>query len=96
LQKLSAADWLYNLETQYQGPQPEKIRAMFSEIAGNYDRANQILSVGIHHLWRKAVVKLSGAVASMKVLDCATGTGDLAIEFARAVMPLGTPQQERK
>ncbi len=73
----------------YQGPQPEKIRAMFSEIAGNYDRANQILSVGIHHLWRKAVVRMSGAVAGMKVLDCATGTGDLAIEFARAVMPLG-------
>ena len=76
---------------QHEGPQPEKIRAMFSEIAENYDLANTVLSAGIHHLWRKAVVKMSGACAGMSVLDCASGTGDLAIEFARAVTPLGTP-----
>lgn len=63
----------------------EAVHAMFSDIAARYDRANAILSLGIHHLWRKATVKASGARPGMTVLDCATGTGDLAIEFASVV-----------
>ncbi len=74
---------------QTQKPQPERIRKMFSEISGNYDLANTVLSAGIHHLWRKAIVKWSGAKAGQRVLDCATGTGDLAIEFKKAVGPTG-------
>lgn len=74
-----------NPQTRVQGPEAEKIRSMFNEIAHGYDRANTILSGGIHHLWRKALVKWSGARDGQGVLDCATGTGDLAIEFKRAV-----------
>src|SRR5205823_12131960 len=48
-----------------------------------YDRANTILSGGIHHLWRRRVVRRAGVRAGDKVLDCATGTGDLAIRFAK-------------
>lgn len=74
--------------------QSEKIRSMFSKVASNYDRANSVLSMGIHHLWRKKLVHLSQAKKGMKVLDCATGTGDLAIEFKKAVgsggMVIGT------
>lgn len=66
-------------------PNPEKIRSMFSKVASNYDRANQVLSLGIHHLWRKKLVKLSDVQLGSRVLDCATGTGDLAIEFKSAV-----------
>lgn len=75
-------------ETQT-SPQPEKIRSMFSKVAKNYDRANSVLSVGIHHLWRKKLVQLSGAEKGSQVLDCATGTGDLAIEFKKTVGPQG-------
>lgn len=64
---------------------PEKIRSMFSKVAANYDKANSVLSMGIHHFWRKRLVNLSGAKTGLKVLDCATGTGDLAIEFKRTV-----------
>jgi demethylmenaquinone methyltransferase / 2-methoxy-6-polyprenyl-1,4-benzoquinol methylase len=71
-------------------PQPEKIRSMFAKVASNYDKANSVLSMGIHHLWRKKLVKLSGAKPGMKVLDCATGTGDLAIEFKQTVGPQGS------
>lgn len=70
-------------------PQPEKIRSMFSKVAGNYDRANSVLSMGIHHLWRKNLVRLSGARAGMTILDCATGTGDLALEFKKTVGSAG-------
>lgn len=66
-------------------PNPEIIRSMFSKVAANYDRANSVLSVGIHHLWRKKLVKVSGAKTGDSVLDCATGTGDLAIEFKKTV-----------
>ncbi|HVK60891.1 MAG TPA: bifunctional demethylmenaquinone methyltransferase/2-methoxy-6-polyprenyl-1,4-benzoquinol methylase UbiE [Bdellovibrionales bacterium] len=76
-------------QNDVRGPQAEKIRAMFNEIAPGYDRANNILSGGIHHLWRKSLVRLSGAKAGDRVLDCATGTGDLAIEFKLAVVPNG-------
>ncbi len=62
---------------------------MFSKVASGYDRANDILSAGIHHLWRKKLVKLSGASSGQTVLDCATGTGDLAIEFKKTVGSAG-------
>ena len=69
----------------WQGPNAEKIQSMFGSIAENYDAANNVLSAGIHHLWRKKLVRWSKAHAGQSVLDCASGTGDLAIEFARAV-----------
>lgn len=66
-------------------PDPEIIRSMFSKVASKYDRANSVLSVGIHHLWRKKLVELSAATPGNSVLDCATGTGDLAIAFKKTV-----------
>ena len=65
-------------------PDPERIRKMFASIAGRYDRANSILSGGVHHRWRRRAVERSGARRGMVVLDCATGTGDLAIAFRKA------------
>ena len=58
---------------------------MFASIAGTYDRANQVLSFGMHHRWRRVTVARSGAKPGDRVLDCATGTGDLALEFRRVV-----------
>ncbi|MBX2994290.1 MAG: bifunctional demethylmenaquinone methyltransferase/2-methoxy-6-polyprenyl-1,4-benzoquinol methylase UbiE [Bdellovibrionaceae bacterium] len=69
--------------------QADKIRSMFAKVAPSYDAGNQILSMGVHHLWRKKLVKISRAKAGEAVLDCATGTGDLAIEFKKAVGPTG-------
>jgi demethylmenaquinone methyltransferase / 2-methoxy-6-polyprenyl-1,4-benzoquinol methylase len=71
------------------GPDPGTIHEMFRAIAGRYDRANDILSLGIHHLWRRRVVRWSGVRPGDRVLDCATGTGDLAIAFRNAVGETG-------
>jgi demethylmenaquinone methyltransferase/2-methoxy-6-polyprenyl-1,4-benzoquinol methylase len=68
---------------------PERIRGMFSEIASGYDKANSVLSLGIHHLWKDKLVRESGVKPGLKVLDCATGTGDVAIRFKDAVGPSG-------
>src|SRR6266849_1517324 len=66
-------------------PDPARIQSMFASIARRYDRANTVLSGGIHHLWRRAAVPWSGVEPGDRVLDCATGTGDLAIAFRRAI-----------
>lgn len=66
-------------------PEPQKIRSMFGAVAQKYDRANTVLSGGIHHLWRKKLVQLSAAGGGDCILDCATGTGDLAIAFKKQV-----------
>ena len=63
----------------------EKVRSMFADIADDYDRVNTVLSFGVHHHWRKKTIKESGAKQGDHVLDCATGTGDLAIEFKKSV-----------
>lgn len=62
---------------------------MFADIAEDYDRTNTVLSLGIHKRWRQKAVGLSGAGPGYDVLDCATGTGDLAQAFAREVCPTG-------
>ncbi len=63
----------------------EKVRSMFADIASDYDRVNTVLSFGVHHAWRTKTIAESGVKAGDKVLDCATGTGDLAIAFKKAV-----------
>ncbi|MBI4126519.1 MAG: bifunctional demethylmenaquinone methyltransferase/2-methoxy-6-polyprenyl-1,4-benzoquinol methylase UbiE [Deltaproteobacteria bacterium] len=68
---------------------PQRIRAMFGRIAGRYDLANTALSFGIHHRWRKKLVGHAGVQSGQRVLDLATGTGDLAITFKQAVGPTG-------
>jgi demethylmenaquinone methyltransferase/2-methoxy-6-polyprenyl-1,4-benzoquinol methylase len=73
------------LTNDYKGPDPKRIREMFASISSGYDRANTVLSGGVHHLWRRRAVRYSGAKAGDRVLDCATGTGDLAIAFRKAV-----------
>jgi demethylmenaquinone methyltransferase/2-methoxy-6-polyprenyl-1,4-benzoquinol methylase len=71
--------------TNYTGPDPHKIRSMFAAISSRYDRTNTVLSGGVHHLWRKRAVRAASVQPGSSVLDCATGTGDLAIAFKKAV-----------
>jgi demethylmenaquinone methyltransferase/2-methoxy-6-polyprenyl-1,4-benzoquinol methylase len=71
--------------SHYAGPDPQRIRSMFASISSRYDRANTVLSAGVHFRWRAQAVRWSGVRDGEAVLDCATGTGDLAIAFAKAV-----------
>jgi demethylmenaquinone methyltransferase/2-methoxy-6-polyprenyl-1,4-benzoquinol methylase len=81
-----------NTDTQNKptGPQPEFVKDIFSSIAGTYDKANDVITMGLARDWRKKLVSWSGAKAGQKVLDCATGTGDLALDFKRVVGPTGS------
>ncbi len=59
---------------------------MFDKVAGRYDFLNHFLSVGIDYYWRKVTIKRLGRIQPKKILDVATGTGDLAIA-ARKLNP---------
>ena len=66
-----------------------EVRAMFDRIAGVYDLLNTVMTAGLHHRWRARAVDLARVGPGSRVLDVATGTGDLAIELARRVSPAG-------
>ena len=60
----------------------ERIRAMFGSIAPRYDLLNRLLSLGIDRRWRRFAVGQIGLTGAGRVLDVATGTGDVALEIA--------------
>ena len=62
---------------------------MFDRIAGVYDLMNTAMTAGLHHRWRARAVDLALVGPGCRVLDVATGTGDLAIELASRVAPGG-------
>ncbi len=62
----------------------ERVRDMFAQIAPRYDAMNHILSMGIDIRWRKRVVRMLRLDSARPVLDCCTGTGDLALMLAKA------------
>lgn len=59
-------------------PKAEFIKTMFDDISGRYDILNDILSFGTHRLWKNKLAKLATLRNGSQVLDCATGTGDIA------------------
>jgi demethylmenaquinone methyltransferase/2-methoxy-6-polyprenyl-1,4-benzoquinol methylase len=71
------------------GPDPAAVKATFSSIAPRYDLANPLLSGGIDFCWRKKLVSIAGQEPCSRVLDLATGSGDVAFAL-RKKLPAGT------
>ena len=61
----------------------EQVEQMFDTISGNYDGLNRVISLGIDQKWRRKVVRLIAKKTPKTILDIATGTGDLAVQFAK-------------
>jgi demethylmenaquinone methyltransferase/2-methoxy-6-polyprenyl-1,4-benzoquinol methylase len=59
----------------------EKVKNMFANISGKYDILNDILSFGTHRSWKTKFVKMTNPDGNSKILDIATGTGDIAFKF---------------
>jgi demethylmenaquinone methyltransferase / 2-methoxy-6-polyprenyl-1,4-benzoquinol methylase len=66
-----------------------QVRSMFDGIAGVYDLLNTAMTAGLHHRWRARAADLARVGPGDRVLDVATGTGDLALELAGRVVPGG-------
>ena len=69
--------------------EPGQVRAMFDRIAGVYDLMNGVMTAGLHHRWRARAIELAAVGPGDRVLDVATGTGDLAAAALAAVGPSG-------
>ncbi|MCB9025852.1 MAG: ubiquinone/menaquinone biosynthesis methyltransferase [Bdellovibrionaceae bacterium] len=64
---------------------PAEIKNLFANISNTYDLANDVITFGKAHSWRKKLVQWSEASRGNDVLDCASGTSDLALEFKKVV-----------
>lgn len=63
---------------------PDRVARMFTEISPRYDLLNRVLSFGLDGPWRRQAVRMARPAGARRILDLATGTGDLAFAFARA------------
>ena len=66
-----------------------KVRSVFSSVASSYDVMNDLMSFGLHRLWKAFTVQIAGVRAGDRVLDVAGGTADLSLAFAKKVGPSG-------
>lgn len=67
------------------GEKAQRVADVFNTVADKYDLMNDLMSLGIHRLWKKFTIELSGVRKGQTVLDIAGGTGDLASQFAKRV-----------
>ena len=66
-----------------------KVADVFHSVAAKYDIMNDLMSFGIHRLWKRVTIDMSGVRPGNKVLDLAGGTGDLTRKFSKIVGPTG-------
>ncbi len=66
-----------------------QVAEVFHSVAGKYDLMNDLMSMGIHRLWKRFTIELSGVRPGYQVLDIAGGTGDLTMKFSDLVGPEG-------
>ena len=75
-----------------QVPEDEKARrvgAVFRSVAPSYDVMNDLMSLGLHRVWKRFAIEMAGVRTGHRVLDVASGSGDLAAAFARRAGPTG-------
>ena len=66
-----------------------RVRAVFDSVANKYDLMNDLMSFGVHRLWKRQTIELAGVRRGQRVLDLAAGTGDLSARFSGLVGPDG-------
>ncbi len=63
----------------------KKVAEVFHSVAAKYDLMNDLMSLGIHRLWKRYTIEMSGVRRGQRVLDIAGGTGDLTAQFSKLV-----------
>lgn len=80
----------FGFETVDEQEKAKRVRGVFDSVASKYDIMNDLMSGGMHRLWKRYTFTVADVRPGMKVLDIAGGTGDLALGFAKRVGPTGT------
>jgi len=71
------------------GEKARRVADVFHSVADNYDIMNDVMSFGVHRLWKRFTLSQTGLGSGQKVLDLAGGTGDLAMKMSSMVGPAG-------
>jgi len=79
----------FGFEQVDEGDKAKRVAGVFSSVATRYDVMNDLMSMGLHRLWKIFTIETSAVKAGDRVLDVASGTGDLARAFAKRVGPQG-------
>src|SRR5690554_7980165 len=79
----------FGFQTISENEKRHKVAAVFSSVARRYDIMNDVMSFGLHRLWKAFAIRLSGVHEGSRVLDVAGGTADLSLAFAKRAGPSG-------
>jgi len=79
----------FGYQTVAEEDKAHKVAEVFHSVADKYDVMNDVMSAGLHRLWKTFTIAQAGIRPGFKVLDIAGGTGDLAKAFARKAGPSG-------
>ena len=75
----------FGFETVPEEEKARRVAEVFDSVAGKYDVMNDVMSVGLHRLWKRFAVQVSGVRKGERVLDVAGGSADLSRQFAKRV-----------
>ncbi|MET0010671.1 MAG: bifunctional demethylmenaquinone methyltransferase/2-methoxy-6-polyprenyl-1,4-benzoquinol methylase UbiE [Candidatus Thiodiazotropha sp. 6PLUC9] len=67
------------------GEKAGRVREVFDSVANKYDLMNDLMSFGVHRIWKRHTIELSGVRKGQRILDLAAGTGDLSARFSGLV-----------
>jgi len=73
----------FGFETVREGEKAGRVQGVFSSVASKYDIMNDVMSVGIHRIWKDAMMDWLAPRAGQKLLDVAGGTGDISFRFLK-------------
>jgi demethylmenaquinone methyltransferase/2-methoxy-6-polyprenyl-1,4-benzoquinol methylase len=79
----------FGYQTVEEEEKSRRVAGVFTSVAGKYDVMNDLMSGGMHRWWKTFTVAQSGVRAGSRVLDLASGSGDLALAFAKIAGPTG-------
>ena len=75
----------FGFKTVDEGEKAQRVRSVFDSVAPKYDVMNDLMSAGLHRIWKRYTIMVANPQPGDQVLDIAGGTGDLALAFARKV-----------
>jgi demethylmenaquinone methyltransferase/2-methoxy-6-polyprenyl-1,4-benzoquinol methylase len=79
----------FGFETVDARDKARRVADVFHSVASKYDLMNDLMSMGVHRLWKRYTIQIAGVKRGDRILDLAGGTGDLALKFSRLVGPEG-------
>jgi demethylmenaquinone methyltransferase/2-methoxy-6-polyprenyl-1,4-benzoquinol methylase len=83
------AETHFGFETVDEKDKAKRVAGVFTSVASKYDIMNDLMSVGLHRIWKRFAISVSGVRAGQRVLDVAGGSADLSRLFLKQVGPSG-------